>query len=213
MPPELHDPLLTANGEAEAARTAEQARSLPPPQLVVVSPLRRATQTGLIVFEHATRAGVPVVAHELCRETWIGSDPSIYDSRLSRDVLAKAYPQVDYERFVFDTERSHIPGEGPVHDPLWCFSASPYGWSPRGHDEALVAEHAYAFLWWLMDREERTIAVASHSGFLLALFHACCEAHFDEPQVLFTGELRVVAVSEANAPDVTGHFHTNPSRY
>ena len=95
VPPELHDPLLTPKGEASAAAAAERARELPPAELVVVSPMRRATQTGLAAFAGAIDAGAPVVSHELCREAWDGSDPPLWQSRLARDALKEAYPQVD----------------------------------------------------------------------------------------------------------------------
>ena len=93
VPTDLHDPLLTSKGEADAAAAAKEAQKLPTPELNV-SPLRRATQTGLAVFEHAVTGGVPVFAHELCREGWTGSDPSIFDSRKSRDALEKEFPKV-----------------------------------------------------------------------------------------------------------------------
>ena len=66
------DALLTEKGEAEASALQARTRRVTP-QLLVVSPLRRATQTGLLAFEHAlppspSRGGapLPVVAHELC---------------------------------------------------------------------------------------------------------------------------------------------------
>lgn len=215
VPAELHDPRLTSKGEADARLAAVMARGLPTPEVIVTSPMRRAVQTALIAFDEAVSAGVPVVAHELCREAWIGSDPSIWDSRLARGALLEEFPQVDYTRHVFEEED---PPTGPVgalggkeiDDPLWWWCDTPYGWSHRGFDEAIVAEHAHAFLAWLMARSERTIAVASHSHFLMALCHAGLDATFASPQVLYTGELRAVAVSRENAPETTGHYHTNP---
>ena len=63
-------------------------------------------------------------------------------------------------------------------------------------DEAAIAEHAYRWLCWLMERPESVVAVASHANFLLALHHACFDGCADAPQVFHTGELRVVAVSQ-----------------
>mmetsp|Transcript_25549 Transcript_25549/g.55222 ORF Transcript_25549/g.55222 Transcript_25549/m.55222 type:complete len:360 (-) Transcript_25549:289-1368(-) len=212
----LHDPLLTHQGEADAAAAAERARQLPQPELIVTSPLRRATQTALVTFADAISSGVPVVAHELCREAWVGSEPPIWDSHLARDALIKAYPLVEYQRYAFGEEDPPSGPVGPlggkeIDDPLWWWCATPYGWSPRGFDEALVAEHAFAFVSWLMRREERTLAVASHAHFLLALHHACLDASFEQPQVLHAGELRRIIVCAEPAPPTTGHYHTNPA--
>ena len=113
------DALLTEKGEAEAR--ALQARTrLFTPQLLVVSPLRRVTQTGLLAFEHAlppspSRGGaaLPVVAHELCHER---AGRHTCDKRLDRTALAAAYPLVDYEQL--DPAKAHrlVPSEA---DPYW----------------------------------------------------------------------------------------------
>ena len=90
VPAGLHDPVLTSQGLADAAAAAELARALPPPQLCVCSPMRRTTQTLLVAFRDAVAAGVPVIAHELCREAFHGRDPSLYDSRLPAAELSSA---------------------------------------------------------------------------------------------------------------------------
>ena len=77
--------------------------------------------------------------------------------------------------------------------------------------EAINAEHADAFMQFVMSRHERVIGVGTHSHFLLALFHGCLEAErpFETPQIFHTGEVRAVAVSAEPAPEVKGHYHTN----
>ena len=220
VPAELHDPLLTAKGERDAAAAAEAAKALPTPELIVVSPMRRATQTALTVWAHAIEAErVPVIAHELCRECFLGRDPSIYDSRLGRDQLKKLYPKIEYERHVFEEEdppdggiARRLGGDSDeIDDPLWWWCDTPYGLSPRGFDEAINAEHADAFMQFVMARRERVIGVGTHSHFLVALLHGCLEPEtpFASPQVFHTGEVRVVAVSVEPAPEVKGHYHTN----
>ena len=119
------DALLTPAGEAQAR--ALQPRTQPlSPQLLVVSPLRRATQTGLLAFEAHVQAGrLPVIAHEGCHERGgkhtcdrrlaspnpspnpdpnpdptpnpdPNPSPNTCDRRLARSVLASAYPSVSY---------------------------------------------------------------------------------------------------------------------
>lgn len=118
VPATLHDPLLTVDGEAEVAATAEaraQQADRSAPTLVVTSPLRRAVQTMLAVFGAELRADASrgrrcvAVAHELAREQFSGPDPSLYDSRLPRDALVKQFPQVDFESFVLPVERVKAP--------------------------------------------------------------------------------------------------------
>jgi broad specificity phosphatase PhoE len=48
--PELVDPVLTARGEEEACAAREATAALAP-ELLVVSPLRRATQTARLAFD------------------------------------------------------------------------------------------------------------------------------------------------------------------
>jgi len=205
VPGELHDPCLTSRGEQDANDAAVKASNLPSPELLVTSPMRRAVQTMFTAFAPAVDAGVPAVAHELCREAFHGLDPSIYDSRLSRDALAKAFPRVDFSRFVLPSEASLDTAGGTVviDDPLWWHCTSPFGHCEGGIHEAAIVEHAYQFLCWLMSRPEQVIAVATHSNFLLALYHGCLSvagggAHA-EPQVFHTGELRAVALVERSA--------------
>ena len=106
VPAGLHDPVLTSQGLADAAAAAELARALPRPQLCVCSPMRRTTQTLLVAFGDAVAAGVPVVAHELCREAFHGRDPSLYDSRLPAAELSSAFPQVDFHTHVLPAEET-----------------------------------------------------------------------------------------------------------
>lgn len=202
-PVELHDPCLTEKGLADATAAASAAAFLPRPELLVTSPMRRAIQTLLVAFGDAASAGVPIIAHELCREAFHGTDPSIYDSRLSRDELAAAYPNVDFSSHVLPAQSAAEDGSSSaIEDPLWWHCVSPFAThesGTHGIDEAAIAEHAHRFLTWLMARPESVIAVATHSNFLLALYHACLDGVPDAPQVFFTGELRQLLVCSSPA--------------
>ena len=203
-PEELHDPLLTAKGHADAVQAAEVARRLPRPDLLVTSPLRRAVQTMSVVFSDALEAGAaPAVAHELCREQFHGADPSIYDSRLSRDRLAAAFPRVDFLSHVLPSSLD-ASGGGSIDDPLWWHCTSPFGDGGGAHgiNEAAIVEHAYRFVEWLMARPEPVVAVATHCNFLLALYHGVLDGTPADapPQVFHTGELRAVRIFAEEAP-------------
>jgi len=215
VPAELHDPRLTEKGRAEAALAAASLRGrrpAPRPELLVTSPLRRAVQTLLLVFEDAVAAGAPALAHELCREAFRGPDPSLYDSRLSRGALAAEFPGVDFASYVLAPERA--PGgeaeeAAAVGDPLWWRCGSAFGGCEGGPHSAAIAEHAWGFLNWLVAvRPEREIAVATHSLFLLALFHGALEppggGRWPSPQVFHTGEVRSLVVAGAPPPPAMG---------
>ena len=213
VPSNLHDPLLTESGEKEVAATsvsrsaglsAGTTRAI---ELAITSPQRRAVQTCLAVFQTdiASKSHPPpIIAHELCREQFRGLDPSIYDSRKPRDELAAAFPSVDFQSFV-------LPADGEIGDPIWWACGSVFGGCEGGAHEAAMVENAYGFLCWLMSRPEKCIGVATHSLFLLALYHGCLTPsangggggdgpRHDGPQVFSTAELRDVIIVESAAP-------------
>ena len=177
------DALLTQAGvsQARALQTRTQALA---PQLLVVSPLRRATQTGLLAFEpHVTSGRLPVLAHELAHER---GGRHTCDKRLSRTALAAAYPKVSYA--LLESEE----------DPLWGDGVTRESW------EAL-ARRGVGFVDWLLARPETHVAVAAHSAFLLALFNAALEAQEDADEEdadevgvrawFGTGEMRTVLLT------------------
>eukprot|EP00418_Pyrodinium_bahamense_P006956 CAMPEP_0179024724 /NCGR_PEP_ID=MMETSP0796-20121207/7600_1 /TAXON_ID=73915 /ORGANISM="Pyrodinium bahamense, Strain pbaha01" /LENGTH=348 /DNA_ID=CAMNT_0020720689 /DNA_START=55 /DNA_END=1101 /DNA_ORIENTATION=- len=209
--PELHDPLLTEKGQAEAAMALAQLRSSPrraSPQLLVTSPMRRAVQTLLVVFEDSVASGVTVLAHELCRETFQGVDPSIYDSRRDRDALAKEFPCVNFKDYVLPAEPPCGKDAAAIGDPMWWHCGSAFGGCEGGVHEAAMVEHAWGFLRWLMARPEQEIGVATHSLFLVALFHGALDppggGRWPRPQLFHTGELRSIWVAGGPAPRAEG---------
>ena len=123
------DALLTAKGEGEARALQERTRLLSP-QLLVVSPLRRATQTGLIAFEPQL-SSLPVVAHELCHER---AGRHTCDKRLRKDELAAAYPKVNYDSIECE------------EDPYWLDGTRDRGSNsgePRGVAVCLCSDPAF----------------------------------------------------------------------
>jgi len=200
---ELFDPHLTEKGEQEAAANQELLEKGQDPELLVVSPLRRACKTGLIAFAKAIERGMPVLANELARECYLGIDPSIYDAHRGRDELEAEFTTVEF--------RSNVPpgGRGLEGDFHWWGRTSPCGMPlEAGETVASHGEKAYQLLCWLMDRSEQDIAVASHSLFLMCLFHAALD-HEDSrgekrspasAQIFRTGELRTFLVAEREVP-------------
>mmetsp|Transcript_6569 Transcript_6569/g.18433 ORF Transcript_6569/g.18433 Transcript_6569/m.18433 type:complete len:278 (-) Transcript_6569:205-1038(-) len=166
------DPSLTDKGRQQARdlrpRTAVMMKT--PVELMVVSPMRRATQTALIAFEPHLGEGLKVLAHELCHER---AGAHTCDKRVGKTSLAAEFPGVDYS----------LIGE---EDPYW---------SSGRETESEVSTRAGQFLEWLATRPEKRIVVASHSAWLLATFNAAMDATDAESQWFGTGEMRTVEVS------------------
>eukprot|EP00729_Bicosta_minor_P021960 gene21960-31731_t len=168
------DALLTEKGEGQArelqARTATLA-----PELLVVSPMRRATQTGLMAFhKHVSEdKTLPVIANDLCHET---GGKHTCDKRLSKTKLSSIYPMIDYSQI----------GE---EDPLW-------GDGLTREDKLSICTRAAKFLEWLKARPEKHVAVAAHSGWLLAVFNgAVAEADAETRTWFATAEMRTVELT------------------
>ena len=88
------DAELTAKGEAEARALQEITEPALKPEVMIVSPMRRATLTGLLAFEpHIKRGELPVVANELCHER---GGRHTCDKRLAKSTLQQQYPNIDY---------------------------------------------------------------------------------------------------------------------
>ena len=143
------DATLTEMGEAQARALIPKmnaifssGNSLGP--IVVVSTLRRATQTALLALSEVEDP--LVMATDRCREE-MGLHRC--DKRLTRTELESQFPDVDYLMVSSD--------EDAAFDP-----------KARESKESLV-RRASEFAFWLMTLHEDNIIVASHSSFLLAL--------------------------------------------
>tara|TARA_B110001452_G_scaffold188028_1_gene158370 strand:+ start:197 stop:1339 length:1143 start_codon:yes stop_codon:yes gene_type:complete len=227
------DPLLTEAGEEQAralqARTCDSSLyeqfkgqhaqwptcTVAAPQLLVVSPMRRATQTGLLAFApHVATGQLPVLAHELCHER---AGRHTCDRRLSRAELTKQFgaivpgdgsslpdstPKMAGQRVqhIPSYERemrlvvSYVPLE-TEEDPYWGDGVSREPWDS-------VVARAAGFVEWLRARPETHIAVASHSAWLLAMFNA----------VLTTDDGDRVFISPAAAAPASSWFGTGEMR-
>eukprot|EP00037_Helgoeca_nana_P001661 m.28440 g.28440 ORF g.28440 m.28440 type:complete len:293 (+) comp12019_c0_seq1:313-1191(+) len=105
----LIDPKLTPLGESEAVALRPRANKLSP-EVMVVSPMRRATQTGLLAFDQHVVAGrLSVVACELAHEI---SGKHTCDKRLPVATLKATFPMVDYDGIV--SEDDPFWGDGMV---------------------------------------------------------------------------------------------------
>ena len=107
------DAELTDKGEDEARALLEHTEPHLKPQLLIVSPLRRATVTGLLAFEpHVKRGELRVMAHELCHER---AGRHTCDKRLAKSKLQALYPAVDYSQL--EAEEDPFWGDGWTREP------------------------------------------------------------------------------------------------
>ena len=119
-------------------------------ETVIVSPLRRATETGCIAWSaRAAECKAPFIACELLRERAHGNP---CDHRKAKHVLQDEFPGVDYS----------LISEA---DPLEITSTKP------GETWLDTANRAKEFLDWLSTKPETDVAVVTHSAFLLTLFN------------------------------------------
>lgn len=147
------DPHLTDCGRQQAMDQQGWSSCLPvPPQVVLVSPLARAVETGLLVFAHLVNK-VPFVAEELARER---SGRHVCDKRRSLTEIKEEYPIVDF---------SHIAS---VSDTLW---------TEERESRLSCAERGQELLDLIFTRPEKSLAVVSHSAFLLTLFNGVMDCH------------------------------------
>eukprot|EP01060_Flectonema_neradi_P004357 TRINITY_DN12809_c0_g1_i1.p1 TRINITY_DN12809_c0_g1~~TRINITY_DN12809_c0_g1_i1.p1 ORF type:complete len:393 (+),score=71.98 TRINITY_DN12809_c0_g1_i1:43-1179(+) len=141
---------------------------------VIVSPLRRATETGCIAWSaRAAECKAPFIACELLRERAHGNP---CDQRKSKHILQDEFPGVDYS-LISETDPFEITPNKP------------------GESWLDTAHRAKSFLDWLSTKPETDIAVVTHSAFLLTLFNLVLDVQ--EPALLEwfeTGELRSVSL-------------------
>ncbi|CAB9529608.1 mutase-like protein [Seminavis robusta] len=168
---EILDAPLTQKGRQQACLLQPKIKELKTkPQLVVLSPLCRALQTGVIAFEELlVAADVPFLAHEMVREQ---SSVHCCDKRRPISRQAKEFPQVDFSRIESD------------EDVIFKYD--------KPESIAEVGERAYKFLQWLSERPEKHVGVSSHSAWLFTVFNGVLECDDSLKDWFHTGEMRSV---------------------
>jgi broad specificity phosphatase PhoE len=171
--PEILDAPLTEKGRQQAYALQPRVHSMDhQPELVVFSPNCRALQTGLIVFEDLIGGGnanIPFLAHEMVREE---NGVHICDKRRPVSRQTTEFPQVDFGLLESDD------------DPLFREDVR--------ETKLQVGERVYKFMEWLAQRQEKHVAVNSHSGWLLTVFNSICECDPALKEWFQTGEMRSV---------------------
>lgn len=162
----LWHPGLTSRGEAQARVARETLmRSNPTIQLIVVSPLKRAIQTALIIFNHhISTLGVPVVAHPLATEQVTGSD-DIGDSPSN---LRAQWPYIDWSLMPAEEVWWWYPGP---KNPYETVEEQQCKYKHKQWEEPWenVVRRAKELEHWLGARPETEIALVAHGDLLEAM--------------------------------------------
>ncbi|GAB5353514.1 hypothetical protein AAMO2058_000042400 [Amorphochlora amoebiformis] len=176
LDPKLVDPHLTQVGIQQTSSLSIKTSSLPlQPEVIFVSPLCRAIQTGLLSFRHLVdqkETKVAFIADERIREH---TGAHRCDERRPLREIKKEFPLVDFTRIKDEKDTMFGP--------------------EREHMKYLL-NRAYDFMVDLAKRDEKVVAICSHSTWLLAVF--ACLLDIQEPefrQWFKTGEMRPAELS------------------
>lgn len=159
------DAPLTLVGRGQAARLVHHLPTLDI-ELVVASPLRRATQTCFIATEKMSQPLLPLI-HPLCIERLATAG----DIGTPVSVLEKKYQYLDYSRLSpedcwwWSPVGAQSRGQMESLKLLWKYQGSDRGMEPKDHFMKRVND----FRLWLLQRPETTIIVFSHGVFLMHL--------------------------------------------
>mmetsp|Transcript_24616 Transcript_24616/g.59881 ORF Transcript_24616/g.59881 Transcript_24616/m.59881 type:complete len:267 (-) Transcript_24616:259-1059(-) len=168
--PDLVDAALTDMGISQATKLSEADLDPHYPELVVVSPLRRAMQTATYAFPPSP--SVPFVALEDLREH-IGVH--VCDKRFSVTEHKENFPHVSFDELEDDHDAMHSETERETR--------------------ASMAQRAYNSLQWVAGRPEKSIAVVCHSGILGSIMNSVMECEESKlGEVFKTGEMRSMVV-------------------
>ncbi|KAK7254044.1 histidine phosphatase superfamily protein [Aureococcus anophagefferens] len=144
------------------------------------------TETALYALDHIWIAKIPVVAHEDCprdRAAGTRATSGLEDGAGGR---FPPYDNLEGEPYKSRVDYAQLESE---EDPLWH--------PEKREGKRAICKRARAQAAWLGQRPETRVAVAAHSGFLLALFNAVLDLPDDARGWFGTGECRAVALTFA----------------
>ncbi len=165
----IHDAELSPLGQTQATTAIEIIKNIPSIDLIVCSPLTRALQTYLLVFDN--QRNLPLVIHPDLQE--VCTEPC--DTGSSLNDLKVKFPSLCDELNTF---------EQTFGDTEWLDKGNPENiYSPNQ-----IEERAKRFLQWLMNRSEQHIFVISHHFMLEKLL----QGDSNQKLNLKNGEIRTI---------------------
>lgn len=150
------DPALTPLGIQQAMDISQKYPLITDSvQLIVTSPLRRATQTALIGLDEAIKGrGIKVVAHDALQEIW-SKDADWRDAGRPSSELRKEFPVVDY----------NVVGLGD-HYMKHKIRLTGNKFEKHYIKPQILHSKIKQFRRWLWNRPEKVIAITAHWGAL-----------------------------------------------
>jgi broad specificity phosphatase PhoE len=149
---DIPDAELSPLAKSQSIATIDVVKKIPQIDLIVCSPLTRALQTYLLVFENDDTRISPVIIHPYIQE--VCSVPCDIGSPI--DDLKKKFPTLSNELNLF---------EETFGDNEWRDKMNPESFYSPDRKK----ERATSFLHWLMNRSEQHIVVISHNLMLREL--------------------------------------------
>ena len=186
------DALLTPKGEEQAVSLQNYVvQNCGSCTMLVMSPMRRATQTGLLAFtkeidafRNIKKVPLKIVAKEEAHER---SNPHTCDKRLDVNDLKKFFYQTEATQYgdILDKaglkiDYSEISSES---DPYW-------GNGLVREEQLSVAKRGCKLMKWIFEMEDMEITIAAHSGILMAIFETVVKNKSQTTTWFATGEVK-----------------------
>jgi len=186
------DALLTPKGEEQAIALQDYVvLNCQPVSLLVLSPMRRATQTGLLAFTKLIQEGIEnrdsdlkIIAKEEAHER---SFPHTCDKRLDLkdlktyfyekeplkygDMLTNAGLEIDYSEILSES------------DPYW-------GNGLEKEELLSVAKRGCKLMKWIYETNDMEVAIAAHSALLKTIFETVVTNKSETDTWFATGEIK-----------------------
>jgi broad specificity phosphatase PhoE len=189
------DPILTKRGFGQALNIARKVADCCNrdtklmPELVVVSPLKRATITALLSFPQNSPLSVrntKWICHPALMEMGKARNPA--DKVSPMEELSSMFPGIDY---------SLLREQQDADEKNYSMQINNARALSEAESKLDLLARADSFLDWIRNREERVIVVASHSAWLQTFcgFSMAYEPKEYGKESFQTGELRCLALT------------------
>ena len=187
------DTLLTNEGELQAISLQDYiAHNCKKCTLLILSPMRRATQTGLLAFskemkdiEKTRTTPLRVVVNEDAHEKFSPHPSSL---RTNLKELKTFFYETNAEKFgqileSADIDLDYSTKELKECDPFWDFGVTEETWLD-------CAKRGCKLLKWIRDIKDEEVAIVAHAGLLGAIFKSIA-GYVDGAHFMFrNGEIR-----------------------
>ena len=192
------DTVLTDEGENQAISLQDYiAQNCENCTILILSPMRRASQTGLLAFTKEIQAlgktrnnPLKVVVKEEAHESF-SAHPC--DMRLNLKDLRTFFYEENAEKYGNILENSGLKldyaSQGlKESDPFWDNGL-------KREDRIACAKRGCKLLKWIYDIDDKEVAIAAHAGYLRAIFESVIENKSGTNTTFLNGEIKTCDVT------------------